>query len=51
MLYFFGYLAGVVTGLMVAGALGAKLEKGYRAHIRRQIEQEALDHDWVNPEH
>jgi hypothetical protein len=39
-------LAGSVTGFVVAAVLGASAEAAYRQRLRREIEKEALEHDW-----
>jgi hypothetical protein len=46
MIYLLCFMAGALTGFILAAVLGARAEAAYRDRLRRQIEQEALDHDW-----
>ncbi len=40
------YLGGLLCGFVLAAVLGARTAADYRCRLRRQIEEEALEHDW-----
>ncbi len=46
--YLLCYLFGALSGLGLAGGLGAWHDAVYRQRLRRQIEAEALERDWKN---
>jgi hypothetical protein len=46
MAYLLCIMAGFLTGFVLAAVLGASAEADYRERLRRQIAEEALEHDY-----
>ncbi|MGD0826983.1 MAG: hypothetical protein ACLQED_09255 [Desulfobaccales bacterium] len=46
MIYLLCYMAGGLTGFVLAAMLGANADADYRDFLRRQIEQEILERDY-----
>ena len=43
---FFCYAVGLLCGFVLAAVLGARAAAAYRERLRRQIAEEALEHDY-----